>query len=88
VNLKHKYFDLSVLLDGSKFDKKHVRLYERVRIELGDPKGHAELVASWIGKNRVHGYIIAPNRQKSELATIEPRMKRSSNYSTAAQASE
>jgi hypothetical protein len=87
VNLKHKYFDLSVLLDGSKLDKKHVRLYERVRIELRDPKGQAELVASWIGKNRVHGYIIAPKRQKSELAVIVPRMKRSSSY-PAAQASE
>lgn len=88
VNLKHKYFDLCVLLDGSRFDKKHVRLYERVRIDLGNPKGHAELVASWIGKNRVRGYIIAPMRQKSELAAIEPRMKRSATYSAAAQASE
>ena len=80
VNLKHRYFDLSILLDGSKLVKKRVRLYQRVRIELGDPGRHAELVASWMGKNRVRGYIIAPKREKSELTAVEPRLKRSSIY--------
>jgi hypothetical protein len=80
VNLKHRYFDVSILLDGSKLVKKRVRLYQRVRIELGDPGRHAELVVSWMGKNRVHGYIIAPKREKSELTANEPRLKRSSIY--------
>jgi hypothetical protein len=88
VNLKHSSFDLSVLLNGSRLDEKHVRLYERVRIELGDPKVHAELVASWIAKNRVHGYIIVPERQKSELTAMDPRIKRSASYPFAPQASE
>ena len=83
VSLQHRSFDLSVLFDGSKLDKKHVRLYERVTIELGVRNGHAELVATWIGKSRVRGYIIAPKRQKSELTAIEPRMKRSSSYAAA-----
>lgn len=68
VNLKHKYYDLAMMVDDIKLDKKHVNLYEPVWINLADRPQPVQLVVNRIDKNRVHGYISEPRYKQSELA--------------------
>jgi len=72
VNLKHKYFDMSMMVDDFKLDKKHVNLYEPVWINLSDRPQPVEMVVNRIDKNRIQGYISEPKYKKSELAASSP----------------
>jgi hypothetical protein len=72
VNQKHKYFDMSMMVDDFKLDKKHVNLFEPVWINLSDRPQPVELVVNRIDKNQVQGYISEPKYKKSELAAAAP----------------
>ena len=60
VDQKRDCFDLSVLLGDFKLDRKHVRRYEAVWINLGDNSAPIRLIADRIGRNEVHGYLGTP----------------------------
>jgi uncharacterized coiled-coil protein SlyX len=60
VDLKHKYFDLSMMVGDFKLDKNHVNLYEPVKINLSGQPAPVELVANRIDKNHVQGYLSEP----------------------------
>ena len=57
---QHDCFDLSVMLGDFKLDRKHVRRYEPVWINLGGATP-VRFVADRIGRNDVHGYLITPD---------------------------
>jgi hypothetical protein len=67
VNTKHANYDLTLLVDDFKMDKKHVNLYEPVWINLSDRPQPVELVVNQITKNRIQGYISEPKYKKSEI---------------------
>jgi hypothetical protein len=62
-NLDHQHdcFDLSVMLGDFRLDRKHVRRYEPVWINLGGSATPVRFVADRIGRNDVHGYLITPD---------------------------
>jgi hypothetical protein len=68
-DMKHKSFDLAMLVDDSELQKKKVNLYEPVWISLAGEQ--LELVVNQITKDHVQGYLSAPKYKKSELAGIQ-----------------
>ena len=82
VNLKHKYFDMSMMVDDFKLDKKHVNLYEPVWINLSDRPQPVQLVVNRIDKNQVTGYISEPKYKKSQLAAAAPAETKSESLQT------
>ena len=58
---QHDCFDLSVMLGDFRLDRKHVRRYEPVWIDLGGSATPVRFVADRIGRNDVHGYLITPD---------------------------
>jgi hypothetical protein len=68
-DMKHKSFDLAMLVDDSELQKKKVNLYEPVWINLAGEQ--LELVVNQITKDHVQGYLSAPKYKKSELAGIQ-----------------
>lgn len=57
VEANRRYFDVSVIGNGFKFDQKHVNLHQPVRLDLGGHSRHLELMAKRIDKNQVWGYV-------------------------------
>jgi hypothetical protein len=68
-DLKHKSFDLAMMVDDNELQKKKVNLYEPVWINLAGEQ--LELVVNQITRDHVRGYISAPKYKKSELAGIQ-----------------
>jgi hypothetical protein len=60
---KNNYFDLSIMLGDFRLDKKHVRPYEPVWINVGGSSTPIRLLADRIGKNEVHGYLSSPEQK-------------------------
>jgi hypothetical protein len=60
VDQKRDCFDLSVMLGDFRLDRKHVRRYEPVWINLGGNSTPIRLIADRIGRNDVHGYLGTP----------------------------
>ena len=60
VDQKRDCFDLSVLLGDFRLERKHVRRYEAVWINLGGNSAPIRLIADRIGRNEVHGYLGTP----------------------------
>jgi hypothetical protein len=60
VDQKRDCFDLSVMLGDFRLDRKHVRRYEPVWINLGGNSAPIRLIADRIGRNEVHGYLGIP----------------------------
>lgn len=58
---KHETFDLSVLVDGHRFDKKHVRSDEALAISIGGSQP-MELIVNRVGKNEISGYLSKPRQ--------------------------
>jgi hypothetical protein len=67
-NTKHAYFDLAMIVDDFKLDKKHVNLYEPVLVYPSDSQQALELVANRIDKNGIHGYVSEPKYKESASA--------------------
>lgn len=68
VNYKHKSFNLGLMVDDFKLDKKNVNLYEPVWITLTDRPQPVELVVNKVSKDQVTGYLSEPKYKKSELS--------------------
>jgi septal ring factor EnvC (AmiA/AmiB activator) len=68
VNYKHKSYNLSLMVDDFKLDKKNVNLYEPVWITLTDRPQPVELVVNKVSKDQVTGYLSEPKYKKSELS--------------------
>jgi hypothetical protein len=66
---KHKRFDLELLVDDIKLQKKNVNLYEPFYITMSDRPRPVEVVVNRINRDQVEGYISLPKYKKSELAT-------------------
>jgi hypothetical protein len=58
VDLKHKFYDLSLLVNDQKLDKKHINLYEPITVRPSDQP--VELVVNEIGNNQIKGYVSEP----------------------------
>ena len=59
-NTKHDFYDVTLLVNDYKLDKKHVNLYEPVWIYPADSRQPLELVVNQISKDKIHGYVSAP----------------------------
>lgn len=59
-NTKHDFYDVTLLVDDYKLDKKHVNLYEPVLIYPEDSRQPLELVVNHISRDSIHGYVSAP----------------------------
>ncbi|HEX4003191.1 MAG TPA: hypothetical protein VHX36_11125 [Candidatus Acidoferrales bacterium] len=66
-NVKHKDYDLAMIVDDNQLSKKHVNLYEPVWIDGGDSQ-EMQLVVNKIDKDHVHGYVSAPKYSQSASA--------------------
>ncbi len=66
---KHKNYDLSMVVDDNRLDKKHVNLYEPIWIHSETGGQPVQIVVNKVGRNEVHGYISAPKYRESELAS-------------------
>src|SRR5207302_1771865 len=57
---KHRNYDLSMVVDDNRLDKKRVNLFEPIWIHSETGGQPVQIVVNKIGKNEVHGYISAP----------------------------
>jgi len=67
-SVKHKTYDLTMMVDDNALGKKHVNIYEPVWITLGDRPQPVQLVVNHVEKNQIEGYVSEPKYKKSELA--------------------
>jgi cell division protein FtsB len=68
VDVKHKHYNLAMMVDDSQLDKKNVNLFEPVWITLSDRPQPVELVVNQIHRDQIQGYLSEPKYKKSELA--------------------
>lgn len=66
---KHMNYDLSMVVDDHRLDKKHVNLYEPIWIHSETGGQPLQIVVNKIGRNTAHGYISVPKYRESELAS-------------------
>jgi uncharacterized coiled-coil protein SlyX len=66
---KHKRYNLELIVDDVKLEKKNVNLYEPVYLTVSDRPQPLELVVNQISKNEVRGYVSQPKYRKSELVS-------------------
>ncbi|MCC6390232.1 MAG: hypothetical protein IT167_06495 [Bryobacterales bacterium] len=64
---KHKRYDMELIVDDVKLQKKGVNLYEPVYLTIGDRPRPLELVVNQITKNHVQGYVSLPRYTRQEL---------------------
>ena len=69
VNVKHKYYDLVMVVDDQQLEKKHVNLYEPLMLTVADRPQPIELVVNSIKNNEVVGYVSEAKFKKAELAS-------------------
>jgi hypothetical protein len=66
---KHKRYNLELIVDDVKLEKKNVSLFEPVYLTLSDRPQPMEVVVNQISKNEVRGYVSQPKYRKSELVS-------------------
>jgi len=66
---KHMNYDLSMVVDDNRLDKKRVNLYEPIWIHPETGGQPVQIVVNKIGRNTAHGYISSPKYRESELAS-------------------
>jgi len=59
-DVKHKDFDLAMIVDDSRMMKKRVNLYEPIWVSSDEGPETLQIVVNKITKNHVHGYVSAP----------------------------
>ncbi len=74
---KHKRYNVDMMVDDNRLEKKNVNLLEPVYITSPEWTQPAELVVNRVDKDRIKGYISTPKFKKSELADTSstPRTK-------------
>ncbi|MGH9686132.1 MAG: hypothetical protein ACRD5K_03460 [Candidatus Acidiferrales bacterium] len=87
---KHERYNMMLLVDDNRLEKKNVDLYEPIWISSSDEPQPLEIVVNKITKNHIHGYISAPKFSNAELtsaaANLQPVSANSSNGTEAAPA--
>jgi hypothetical protein len=85
---KHSRYNLMLLVDDNRLEKKNVDLYEPIWISSSDAPQPLEIVVNKITKNHIHGYISAPKFTTAELASdaasLQPVSATSSNAASSA----
>ncbi len=64
---KHKRYDMEMIVDDVKLQKKSVNLYEPVYLTPGGGSQPLELVVNQITKNHVRGYVSMPRYSRQDL---------------------
>lgn len=64
---KRKRYNLDLLVDDTKMEKKNVYLFEPLYFRVADRPQAIELVVNAIDKDRVRGYLSVPKYKQSEL---------------------
>jgi hypothetical protein len=67
-DIKHKRFDVMMLVDDNELQKKGVNLYETLWLNLADRLQPLEVVVNQISKDHVAGYVSEPKYKRSELS--------------------
>ena len=67
-DLKHKRYDVVLMVDDFEIQKKGVNLFEPVWVTVADRPQPLELVVSRLHKDQVGGYLSEPKYKTSELA--------------------
>ena len=67
-SVKHKTYDLAMLVDDNALSKKHVNLYEPVWITLTDRPQPVQLVVNHVENKEIEGYVTEPKYSKADLA--------------------
>ncbi len=68
VNLKHKNYNLALMVDDIQLDKKNVNMLEPVWISVSDRPQPVELVVNQVRKDQITGYLSEPKYKRSELS--------------------
>jgi hypothetical protein len=89
---KHSRYNLMLLVDDNRLEKKNVDLYEPIWITSSDEPQPLEIVVNKISKNHIHGYISAPKYSNAELnsgnaASLQPVSATSSSATGSASVS-
>jgi hypothetical protein len=69
---KHLRYNLDLMADDNKLEKKNVNLYEPVFINLPEWPQPVELVVNRVEKDRVKGYVSTPKYKRSEIVAAAP----------------
>jgi len=73
-NMKRKNYNMDMLVEDNRLEKKNVNLYEPVWINLTDRPQPVEIVVNFIGKDQIRGYVSEPKYKRSELAQGAPAL--------------
>jgi hypothetical protein len=65
---KHNRYDLAILVNDAKVEKKNVNLYEPVLIYLPSERQPLELIVNQVAKNDIKGYLSEPKYKKADLS--------------------
>lgn len=68
-DLKHKNYDIEMIVDDNQLTKKKVNLYEPIWIHTENESQPVQIVVMRIEKNLIHGYVSAPKYRPSELSS-------------------
>jgi len=69
-DMKHKSYDVAMIVDDNELQKKKVNLYEPIWIHTENDSQPVQIIVNRIDKDAVHGYISAPKYKPSELAAV------------------
>lgn len=67
-NVKNGFYDMAVLVEDSRLNKKHINLFEPVLFYPTDSHQPLELVVNKIDKDHVQGYVSAPKYKEAQTA--------------------
>jgi len=67
VNLKHKNYNLALMVDDNQLDKKNVNMFEPIWITLSD-RQPVELVVNQVRQDQITGYLSEPKYKRSDLS--------------------
>ena len=73
-DVKRKRYNLDLLVDDNKLEKKNVNLFEPVYVMSPEWRQPVEVLVNKVTKDRVAGYISVPKHKKAEvsLSTSNP----------------
>jgi hypothetical protein len=69
-DVKHRRYDLSLVVDDKTVEKQRVNLFEPVWITLSGFPQPIQLVVNEIDKNRIRGYVSEPRYRNADLAGV------------------
>lgn len=78
-NVKRKYYDIALIVDDQRIEKKHVNLFEPLWISVPNHPEPVQVVVNSITKDNVKGYLSESRYKKSELARNDSASSTTSN---------